>query len=127
MDRIQTRDGTDLIGAVPPLMLKTEKNPGGLPMSAFDDLRKAVLADRSKFFKDLTIPFYGYNKPGAKASEGVRDSFWLQGMQASIKGAYTCIKAFSETDLTEDLKRFDIPTLILHGDADQIVPIGASR
>src|SRR5258706_1374334 len=102
-------------------MLKTEKNPGGLPMSAFDDIRKAVLADRSKFFKDLTIPFYGYNKPGAKASEGVRDSFWLQGMQASIKGAYDCIKAFSETDLTEDLKGFDVPTLILHGDADQIV------
>jgi non-heme chloroperoxidase len=115
-----------LIGAVPPLMLKTASNPGGLPMSAFDEIRTAVLADRSQFFKDLTMPFYGYNKPGVKVSEGVRDSFWLQGMQCSIKGAYDCIKAFSETDFTEDLKRIDIPTLILHGDADQIVPIGAS-
>jgi non-heme chloroperoxidase len=115
-----------LIGAVPPLMLKTAKNPGGVALSAFDDIRKGVLGDRSQFFKDLTIPFYGYNKPGAKASEGVRDSFWLQGMQASIKGAYDCIKAFSETDFTEDLKKIDVPMLILHGDADQIVPIGAS-
>jgi non-heme chloroperoxidase len=115
-----------LIGAVPPLMLKTESNPGGLPMSAFDQIRAAVVADRSQFFKDLSIPFYGYNKPDAKASEGVRDSFWLQGMQASIKGAYDCIKAFSETDFTEDLKKIDVPTLILHGDADQIVPIGDS-
>jgi non-heme chloroperoxidase len=115
-----------LIGAVPPLMLKTEKNPGGLPISAFDQIRAGVVADRSQFFKDLSLPFYGYNKPDAKVSQGVRDSFWLQGMQASIIGAYDCIKAFSETDFTEDLKKFDVPTLILHGDADQIVPIGAS-
>jgi len=115
-----------LIGAVPPLMLKTANNPGGLPISVFDENRNAVLADRSQFFKDLTMPFYGYNKPDAKVSQGVRDSFWLQGMQVSIKGAYDCIKAFSETDFTEDLKKIDVPTLILHGDADQIVPIGAS-
>src|SRR6202795_2461095 len=93
-----------LIGAVPPLMLKTEKNPGGLPLSVFDDIRAGVTADRSQFFKDLTIPFYGYNKPDAKISQGVRDSFWLQGMQVSIVGAYNCIEAFSETDFTEDLK-----------------------
>jgi non-heme chloroperoxidase len=115
-----------LIGAVPPLMLKTENNPGGLPISVFDQIRAAVLADRSQFFKDLTIPFYGYNNPDAKVSQGVRDSFWLQGMQVSIKGAYDCIKAFSETDFTEDLKKIEVPALILHGDADQIVPIGAS-
>ncbi len=115
-----------LLSAVPPLMLRTPANPGGLPMSAFDELRTAVLADRSQFFRDLSIPFYGYNKPGAKESQGVRDEFWREGMQMSIKGAYDCIKAFSETDLTEDLKRIDVPTLILHGDADQIVPIGAS-
>jgi len=115
-----------LISAIPPLMLKTEKNPGGLPISVFDELRAAVVADRSQFFKDLSMPFYGYNKPGAKISEGVRESFWRQGMQCSIVGAYDCIKAFSETDLTEDLKKIDVPTLILHGDADQIVPIGAS-
>src|SRR6185295_17844208 len=115
-----------LIGAVPPLMLKTANNPGGLPMSAFDGIRAGVLADRSQFFKDLTTPFYGYNKPDAKISQGVRDSFWLQGMQCSIKGAYDCIKAFSETDFTDDLKKIDVPALILHGDADQIVPIGAS-
>jgi non-heme chloroperoxidase len=112
-----------LIGAVPPLMLKTEKNPGGLPLSAFDGIRAGVTADRSQFFKDLTTPFYGYNKPDAKISQGVRDAFWLQGMQVSIIGAYDCIKAFSETDFTEDLKKIDVPTLILHGDADQIVPI----
>jgi non-heme chloroperoxidase len=115
-----------LIGAVPPIMLKTEKNPGGLPLSAFDQIRDGVTADRSQFFKDLTIPFYGYNKPDAKISQGVRDAFWLQGMQVSIVGAYDCIKAFSETDFTEDLKKIDVPTLILHGDADQIVPIQAS-
>ena len=115
-----------LIGAIPPLMLKTAANPGGLPISVFDEIRAGVAADRSQFFKDLSLPFYGYNKPGAKVSEGVRDSFWLQGMQCSIKGAYDCIKAFSETDLTEDLKKIDVPTLILHGDADQIVPIGDS-
>ena len=115
-----------LISAVPPLMLKTDKNPGGLPIEVFDGIRAGVLADRSQFFKDLSLPFYGYNRPGAKISEGVRDSFWLQGMMAGHKAAYDCVKAFSETDLTEDLKRFDIPTLILHGDDDQIVPIGAS-
>src|SRR6476660_6060992 len=115
-----------LIGAVPPLMLQTPQNPGGLPMKAFDEIRGGVVADRSQFFRDLTVPFYGYNKPGAKISEGVKDSFWLQGMQASIKGAYDCIKAFSETDFTEDLKKFDVPTLIMQGDADQIVPIGAA-
>ena len=115
-----------LIGAVPPIMLKTEANPGGLPMSTFDEIRAGVLGDRSQFFKDLTMPFYGYNKPDAKVSQGVRDSFWLQGMQCSIKGAYDCIKAFSETDFTDDLKKVDVPTLILHGDADQIVPIGTS-
>jgi len=117
-----------LIAAVPPLMLKTKNNPGGLPISAFNQIRAGVVADRSQFFKDLTMPFYGYNKPGAKISQGVMDSFWLQGMQASIKGVYDCIKAFSETDFTDDLKKIDVPTLILQGDADQIVPIDdASR
>ncbi len=115
-----------LISAVPPLMLKTDRNPGGLPMAAFDEIRANVLADRAQFFKDLSLPFYGFNRLGAKVSEGLRDSFWLQGMLAGHKGAFDCIKAFSETDLTEDLKRFDVPTLILHGDDDQIVPIGAS-
>jgi non-heme chloroperoxidase len=115
-----------LIGAIPPLMLKTDANPGGLPMSVFDGIRAGVLADRSQFFKDLSGPFYGANRPGANVSQGLRDSFWLQGMQAGFKGVYDCIKAFSETDHTEDLKKFDIPTLILHGDDDQIVPIGAS-
>ena len=115
-----------LIGAVPPLMLKTAANPGGLPMQVFDEMRAALIADRSQLFKDLTIPFYGYNRPGAKASEGVRDSFWMQGMQAGFKPALDCIKAFSETDFTEDLKKIGVPTLIMHGDDDQIVPIGAS-
>ena len=115
-----------LIGAVPPLMLKTAANPGGLPIDVFDGIRKDVLSDRSQFFKDLTMPFYGYNRPGAKVSEGVRDSFWLQGMMAGMPASYFCIKAFSETDQTEDLKKIDKPTLILHGDDDQIVPIGAS-
>jgi non-heme chloroperoxidase len=115
-----------LIGAIPPLMLKTEANPSGTPVEAFDQLRTAVVADRSKFWKDLSLPFYGYNRPGAKVSEGVRESFWLQGMMAGFPAAYFCIKAFSETDLTEDLKKFDVPTLILHGDDDQIVPIRAS-
>ena len=115
-----------LMGAVPPLMLKTAANPGGLPMSAFDDIRAAVHADRSQFFKDLSAPFYGANRPGAKVSQGLRDSFWMQGMLCGYKAAYDCIKAFSETDFTEDLKKFDVPTLILHGDDDQIVPIGAS-
>ena len=115
-----------LIGAVPPIMLKTDKNPGGLPLSVFDQIRAGVVSDRSQFFKDLTLPFYGYNKPGAKVSEGVRDSFWRQSMQVSIIGAYYCIKAFSETDFTEDLKKIDLPTLVLHGDSDQIVPIADS-
>ncbi|MCW3096459.1 MAG: alpha/beta hydrolase fold protein [Chthonomonadaceae bacterium] len=115
-----------LIGAVTPLMLKTEANPGGTPIEAFDQIRAGVLADRSQFFKDLTLPFYGFNRPNAKVSQGVRDSFWLQGMQAGFKGVFDCIKAFSETDFTEDLKKFDVPTLILHGDDDQIVPIDDS-
>ena len=115
-----------LIGAIPPLMLKTPANPGGLPIDAFDQLRSSVLADRSQFWKDLSLPFYGYNRPGAKISEGVRESFWLQGMLAGLPASFFCIKAFSETDLTQDLKKFDVPTLILHGDDDQIVPIGAS-
>jgi non-heme chloroperoxidase len=115
-----------LISAVPPLMLRTPANPGGLPMEAFDQLRAAVQADRSQFFEDLSAPFYGVNRPGAKVSQGLRDSFWLQGTQCGIKAAYDCIKVFSETDFTEDLKKFDVPTLILHGDDDQIVPISAS-
>ena len=115
-----------LISAVPPLMLKTPANPAGLPMEAFDQIRAGVLADRAQFFKDLSLPFYGYNRPGAKISQGLRDSFWLQGMLAGHKAVYDCIKAFSETDFTEDLKKFDVPTLILQGDDDQIVPIGAA-
>ena len=115
-----------LIGAITPLMLKTPNNPGGLPIEVFDDIRAKVQADRSQFFKDLPMPFYGYNRPGAKVSEGVRDSFWLQGMQAGFKGVFDCIKVFSETDQTEDLKKMTVPTLIIHGDDDQIVPIGAS-
>ncbi|HEX5887892.1 MAG TPA: alpha/beta hydrolase [Pyrinomonadaceae bacterium] len=115
-----------LISAIPPLMLKTEANPGGLPIEVFDQLRAGVQADRSQFFKDLSIPFYGANRTGAEVSQGVRDSFWLQGMLCGFPAAYYCIKAFSETDTTEDLKKFDVPTLILHGDDDQIVPIGAS-
>ena len=112
-----------LIGAIPPLMLKTSANPVGLPIKVFDDIRAAVQADRSQFWMDLSMAFYGYNRPGAKVSEGVRKSFWLQGMMAGFPASYFCIKAFSETDTTEDLKKFDIPTLILHGDDDQIVPI----
>jgi non-heme chloroperoxidase len=115
-----------LVDGIPPLMLKTPANPGGLPIEVFDGLRANTLADRSQFFKDLTAPFYGANRPGAKVSQGVRDSFWLQGMQAGFKAAYDCIKVFSETDHTEDLKKFNVPTLIIHGDDDQIVPIGAS-
>ncbi len=111
-----------LISAIPPLMLKTAANPGGLPVEVFDQLRASVQADRSQFFKELSMPFYGYNRPGAKVSEGVRESFWLQGMMCGMPGAYFCIKAFSETDLTEDLKKIEVPTLVLHGDADQIVP-----
>jgi non-heme chloroperoxidase len=115
-----------LISAVPPLMLKTAANPGGLPLDVFDGIRAAVVADRAQFFKELTMPFYGYNRSGAKISEGMRENFWLQGMLAGIKPVYDCIKAFSETDFTADLKKFDVPTLIIHGDADQIVPIDAA-
>jgi non-heme chloroperoxidase len=115
-----------LLGAVPPLMVKTDANPEGLPIDVFDGIRASTFNDRSQFFMDLTMPFYGYNREGAKVSQGVRDSFWRQGMQAGIKGALDCIKQFSETDFTEDLKKFDIPTLIAHGDDDQIVPIGAA-
>ncbi len=115
-----------LISSVPPLMLKTEKNPGGLPQSVFDEIRAGVAGDRSQFYKDLSLPFYGYDKPGAKISEGVREAFWLQGMQSSIIGSYDCIKAFSETDQTEDLKKIDVPTLVIQGDADQVVPIDDS-
>ncbi|MEO5932044.1 MAG: alpha/beta hydrolase [Duganella sp.] len=112
-----------LVGAVPPQMVKSDNNPNGLPMSVFDGIRGAVLADRSQFFKDLTTPFYGYNREGAKPSQGVRDTFWAQGMQCGIKNAYDCIKQFSETDFTEDLKKIDVPTLFVHGSDDQIVPI----
>jgi non-heme chloroperoxidase len=115
-----------LIGAIPPLMLKTPANPGGLPIDVFDGLRASVVADRSQFWRDLSLPFYSYNRPGAKISEGVRQSFWLQSMMAGFPASYFCIKAFSETDLTEDLKRFDVPTLVLHGDDDQIVPYADS-
>jgi non-heme chloroperoxidase len=115
-----------LVGAVPPLMLKTEANPGGLPIEVFDDIRKNTFADRSQFYKDLSGPFYGYNREGARVSQGVRDSFWLQGMMGGLKGQLDCIKEFSEVDYTEDLKRIDVPTLIIHGDDDQIVPIGAA-
>ena len=111
-----------LIGAVPPLMLKTDKNPGGLPRKVFDDIRGGVVGDRSKFFKNLAIPFYGYNRSGAKVSEGVQESFWLQGMLCGFPAAYFCITAFSETDQYEDLKRIDVPTLVIQGDHDQIVP-----
>jgi non-heme chloroperoxidase len=115
-----------LIGAVPPLMLKTAANPGGLPIEAFDGIRAGVAADRSQFFKDVTVPFYGVNRPGSTVSQGVRDKFWFIGMQCGHKAALDCIKAFSETDFTADLKRIDVPTLVMHGDDDQIVPIGAS-
>jgi len=115
-----------LLGAVPPLMLKTPANPGGLPMDVFDGIRAGVLKDRSQFFMDLTIPFYGYNRDGAKISQGVRDAFWLQGVQAGFKPVLDCIRQFSETDFTEDLKKIDVPTLFVHGDDDQIVPIEAS-
>ena len=115
-----------LIGAIPPLMLRTPSNPAGLPIGVFDGIRKNVLADRSQFFKDLSGPFYGANRPGANISQGLRDSFWLQGMQAGFKGVYDCIKAFSETDQTDDLRQLTVPTLFIHGDDDQIVPIAAS-
>jgi non-heme chloroperoxidase len=115
-----------LIGAVPPLMLKTDKNPGGLPMSAFDGIRAGVAGDRSQFYKDLSLPFYGYNRPNAKISEGMRENFWLQGMTGSAKSQYDTVKAFSETDFTEDLKKIDVPMLVMQGDDDQIVPIDDS-
>jgi non-heme chloroperoxidase len=115
-----------LISAVPPLMLRTAANPGGLPMEAFDQMRAGILADRSQFFQDLSEPFYGANRPNAKVSQGLRHSFWLQGMIAGFNAVFDCIKAFSETDFTEDLKKFNVPTLIIHGDDDQIVPIGAA-
>jgi non-heme chloroperoxidase len=116
-----------LISAVPPLMLKTAANPGGMPMEKFDAIRLGSLTDRSQFYKDIASgPFFGANRPGAKVSQGMMDSFWLQGMQAGAKNTFDCIKAFSETDFTEDLKQFDVPTLIIHGDDDQIVPIGAA-
>jgi non-heme chloroperoxidase len=115
-----------LIGAVPPLMLKTSNNPGGLPIEVFDEIRNNIHKDRSQFFKDLSVPFYGANRTGSQVSQGLHDSFWMQGMQAGFKGIYDCVKAFSETDFTEDLQKIDIPTLILHGDDDQIVPIADS-
>ena len=116
-----------LISSVPPLMLKTEANPGGLPIEVFDGIRAASIADRSQLYQDLASgPFFGFNRPGAKKSQGMIDSFWMQGMQGGHKNAYDCIKAFSETDFTEDLKKFDVPTLVVHGDADQVVPIDAA-
>ena len=115
-----------LIGAIPPVMVKSASNPAGTPIEEFDKLRSAVQADRSQFWKNLSLPFYSYNRPGAKISEGVRESFWLQGMMCGFPGSYFCIKAFSETDLTDDLKKIDVPTLVLHGDDDQIVPIADS-
>jgi non-heme chloroperoxidase len=115
-----------LVGAVPPLMLKTESNPEGTPMEVFDGIRQNTAGDRSQFFKDLTIPFYGFNRDGAKVNDGLRESFWLQGMMGGIKGEYDCVREFSEVDYTEDLEKIDKPTLIIHGDDDQIVPIKAS-
>jgi non-heme chloroperoxidase len=115
-----------LVGAVTPGMLKTAKNPDGMPIEAFNQIRAGVIGDRSQFYKDLTGPFYGANRPGSKVSQGVRDTFWLQGMQVGLRAAYDCIKAFSESEFTEDLKKFDIPTLIIHGDDDQIVPIATT-
>ncbi|HSX72343.1 MAG TPA: alpha/beta hydrolase [Pseudomonas sp.] len=127
------RHGTDrvakagLISAVPPLMLKTESNPDGLPIEVFDGIRAGSVADRSQLYKDIASgPFYGYNRPGAKPSQGIIDAFWMQGMMAGHKSAYDCIAAFSATDFRDDLKKFDVPTLVLHGDDDQIVPIGAA-
>jgi len=114
------------VGAVPPLMLKTDANPGGTPIEAFDAIRQGVLADRSQFYKDLSAPFYGANRPGSTVSQGLRDSFWAMSILVGLKGAYDCIKAFSETDMTGDLKKIDVPFLIIHGDDDQIVPIDDS-
>jgi non-heme chloroperoxidase len=124
------RHGTDrvakgvLISAVPPLLVKTPANPNGIPIEVFDQLRAAVQADRAQCFSEFSIPFYGFNRSGAKVSQGLRDSFLSQAMQGSLPAVYECIKAFSETDFTEDLKKFDVPTLIMHGDDDQVVPIG---
>jgi non-heme chloroperoxidase len=115
-----------LIGAVPPIMLKSDANPNGTPISVFDGIREGVAKDRSQFFKDLSAPFFNADKPDSKASQGMRDAFWVQGMAGGVLGHYLCVKQFSETDFTEDLKKFDVPTLIIHGDADQIVPIGAA-
>ena len=115
-----------LIGAVPPLMLKTPDNPGGMPRDAFDEIRSGLLKDRSQYYRELSAAFYGANRPGSEVSEGVRDAFWLWSMQAGLAGAYACVAAFSETDFTEDLKKVDVPTLIIHGDDDQIVPIDDS-
>ncbi|NUK00114.1 alpha/beta hydrolase [Streptomyces lunaelactis] len=115
-----------LLGAVPPLMLKTDANPEGLPIEVFDGIREGVRADRSQFYKDLSESFYGANRPGSAVSQGTRDSFWLWSMQVGLKAAYDCVEQFSETDFTEDLKRFDVPTFIAHGDDDQIVPIVAA-
>src|SRR5260370_3525876 len=115
-----------IIGGIPPVMLKSDKNPGGLPMSVFDGSRARLVTDRAQFYKHVSAPFYRYNKPYAKPSQGVRDNFWLQGMQSSVVASYECVKAFSETDFTEDLKKIEVPTLIIHGDADQIVPISDS-
>ena len=115
-----------LIGAVPPIMLKTEANPGGLPIDVFDGIRAGVAGNRAEFYRDITLPFYGYNREGAKVSEGIRQHWWLQGMMGGIKAHYDCVKAFSETDFTEDLKKIDVPTLVMHGDDDQIVPIADS-
>ncbi|MCT9006731.1 alpha/beta fold hydrolase [Streptomyces sp. NPDC054766] len=115
-----------LVGAIPPLMLKTDQNPEGLPIDVFDEIRKGVETDRSQYYQDLSGPFYGANRDGSTVTQGTRDEFWLWGMTVGIKGAYDCVKAFSETDLTEDLKKIDVPTLIVHGDDDQIVPIVAS-
>ena len=126
------RHGTDrvaglvLVGAVPPLMLKTEANPGGLPIEVFDDIRKGTRDNRAQFYKDLTIPFYGFNRDGAEVSEGLRESFWLQGMMGGLKGQYDCIREFSEVDYSDDLRKVDVPTLFLHGDDDQMVPIDAA-
>ena len=115
-----------LISSVPPLMVKTEENPIGPPISVFDGLSTALAANRPQFYRDITLPFYGYNRPGAKISEGIREHWWLQGMLGGMKAHYDCIKAFSETDFTEDLKKIDVPVLVLHGDDDQIVPIAAA-
>jgi non-heme chloroperoxidase len=115
-----------LMSAIPPLMLKTKANPGGLPIEVFDGIRAGVAGDRSQYYRELSLPFYGANRPGSKVSQGVKDAFWMWSMQVGLRGAHECIKAFSETDLTQDLGKIDVPTLVLHGDDDQIVPIAAS-